>query len=233
VIGSPSRTTGTTGRVPGPPALGVVVVEGNPLVREGLRDVLRRAGLRWVGATSTPQVPQDVRVDVVLVDSVLDPNAALIRTLVQGRSTPTVLALVDDVRPMADFPRVAKAAGAHGLVSLRAEPVALVTAILRAHHARRSSARTPPPAPREAARPPAALSPRQLQVLTLIADGLTAPDIAESLAVGTETVRTHIKGLLQKLGAKDRTHAVSIAYRTGVLPRAATEPTTVSRPTRP
>ncbi|MEV8442429.1 response regulator transcription factor [Actinosynnema sp. NPDC051121] len=227
MIGSPSRTAGTIGRAPGPPALGVVAVEGNPLVREGLRDVLRRAGLRWIGATSTPRVPHDVRVDVVLVDSALDPNAALIRTLVRGRSTPTVLALVDDVRPTSDFPRVAEAAGAHGLVSLRAEPVALVTAILRAHHARRSSARTPAPATPDATRPPAALSPRQLQVLTLIADGLTAPDIAGALAVGTETVRTHIKGLLQKLGAKDRTHAVSIAYRTGVLPpppRAAARP---------
>jgi DNA-binding NarL/FixJ family response regulator len=61
------------------------------------------------------------------------------------------------------------------------------------------------------------LSPRQREVLELLAAGMTSAAIAERLVVSVETVRTHVKGLLRRLGAKDRTHAISLAYQRGLL----------------
>ena len=60
---------------------------------------------------------------------------------------------------------------------------------------------------------PGRLSVREIQVLELIAGGSSNRDIAEGLSVSEETVKTHLKRLYEKLGASDRTHAVSIALR--------------------
>lgn len=61
------------------------------------------------------------------------------------------------------------------------------------------------------------LSPREQQVLDLVADGLNAPEIARRLQVATSTVRTHHKHLLVKLGARDRAQLVRNAMRRGLL----------------
>ena len=54
-------------------------------------------------------------------------------------------------------------------------------------------------------------------MLSLIARGMTNAEIAGDLVIGVETVRTHVANLLAKLGARDRTQAVVIAYDTGLL----------------
>src|SRR5207237_6080950 len=64
---------------------------------------------------------------------------------------------------------------------------------------------------------PQPLSRREYQVLQLIADGLENQAIAKILFVSVETVRTHVKSILRKLAARDRTHAVAVAFRSGVL----------------
>jgi DNA-binding NarL/FixJ family response regulator len=63
-----------------------------------------------------------------------------------------------------------------------------------------------------------ALTVREQEVLGLVAEGLGNAAIAERLTVGVETVRTHVAGVLRKLGARDRTHAVVIAYTQGLVP---------------
>jgi DNA-binding NarL/FixJ family response regulator len=63
-----------------------------------------------------------------------------------------------------------------------------------------------------------ALTDRESDVLTQVAAGQTNAEIAQALFLGVETVRTHMSRILAKLGARDRTQAVVIAYTTGLVP---------------
>jgi len=61
------------------------------------------------------------------------------------------------------------------------------------------------------------LTDRELQVLRLVMAGNRNCDIAETLTISEETVKAHLKHILQKLGASDRTHAVAIGVRRGII----------------
>jgi DNA-binding CsgD family transcriptional regulator len=70
-----------------------------------------------------------------------------------------------------------------------------------------------------AARPTQALSPRQTEVLELLADGVQAREIADRLGLSEATVRNHIRILLRKLDSHSQLEAVAVAYRIDLLPR--------------
>lgn len=65
--------------------------------------------------------------------------------------------------------------------------------------------------------PQIALTPRETRVLELVARGLGNREIAKELGTASGTVKMHVQNLLDKLGAADRTHAVTIAIRRGIL----------------
>ena len=92
-----------------------------------------------------------------------------------------------------------------------------VTRRLISEFARLRPAGDAPPAAAELS----ALTPRETQVLRLVAGGLSNPEIAARLVVTEETVKTHVSRILSKLGLRDRTQAVVTAYETGlVVPRS-------------
>jgi DNA-binding NarL/FixJ family response regulator len=63
----------------------------------------------------------------------------------------------------------------------------------------------------------AALTPREFEVLTLVAQGLANKEIAVKLGTASGTIKIHVQNILSKLQASDRTHAVTIALQRGIL----------------
>lgn len=61
------------------------------------------------------------------------------------------------------------------------------------------------------------LTPREREVLSFVAQGLSNKDIAQRLGTASGTIKMHVQNILEKLGAADRTHAVTIAIRRGIL----------------
>jgi len=85
-----------------------------------------------------------------------------------------------------------------------------VTRRLIAEFARRAPRAEPPPGLDE-------LTPRELEVLRLLARGLSNAEIAEALVLGDTTVKTHVAHVLGKLGLRDRVQAVVLAYESGLV----------------
>lgn len=210
--------------------LGIALVDGIPLFRDGLSALVHRTpGMRWVGAAEHPnsalQLCERFRPHVVLIDSSLDPRNHLSTMLASSDAELAVLVLVGDAHRTTQYVAGALAGGVHGLVLRSAEPAQLIDAIRAVHTERRylDAALAPvvaAPRGRLAHQPSASqqpLSKREYQVLHLIADGLENQAIATILFVSVETVRTHVKSILRKLAARDRTHAVAVAFRSGVL----------------
>lgn len=67
----------------------------------------------------------------------------------------------------------------------------------------------------------ASLSPRELEVLSLVADGKPNKQIGHSLSISEQTIKNHLTSILRKLNANDRTHAVVLAMRYGLIPMAS------------
>ncbi|HEX4226601.1 MAG TPA: response regulator transcription factor [Pseudonocardiaceae bacterium] len=207
--------------------IGVVVIDPVPLFRDGLGALLARTnGVRLLGVTGNLHAAivlcERIRPDVVLVDAMLDPRCHLGSLLQNSDDTLAVLSVVREPLRTARYLNTAITAGVQGVILRTAEPGAFVDAIRRTFTERRYldpdlgvlanglGVRTS-----VTARQP--LSRREYQVLQLISDGLENSAIAKALFVSIETIRTHVKNILRKLHARDRAHAVAVAFRLGLL----------------
>jgi DNA-binding NarL/FixJ family response regulator len=181
----------------------------------------------WAGGASTVSEavrlcePSD-RPDVLLIDSVSDPEWKLCLMLTGIHLELTVVALLDeDVCNPVDS-AWALLHGARGLVGVDAETDRLGMAIRGAvelgHYVDAALEVSVVPATRREAVVRRSLSHREIEVLELVAEGKTAEQIGGQLGIAAHTVRTHVGHILRKLNARDRAHAVAVAFSTSLLP---------------
>jgi NarL family two-component system response regulator LiaR len=207
------------------PRIRVLIVDDHAVVRRGLRAFLDlQPDVEVVGeaadGASAEGMTGTLRPDVVLMDLVM-PNTdgiATIRRLRAASEKPTVLVLtsfLDDVHVFA-----ALQAGAAGYLLKDIQPDELVRAIRQVHQG--ESALHPKVAARlvqHTAQPAgfADFTPRERDVLRLLAEGFANKEIARRLSLSEKTVKTHVSNILHKLGVADRTQAALLAVRRGFV----------------
>ena len=212
--------------------LRVLVVDDQELVRAGFRMILERGGLDVVGegrdGAEAVLLAAELEPDVVLMDirmPVLDGIAAT-RRLVADHSPSRVLVLT--TFDLDEYVFDSLTAGASGFLLKDVPPeqltagirsVAAGDALLAPAVTRRLIDEFVHAGRRRMTSPPAALgelTPRELEVLSLVARGLSNAEIATALVVEETTVKTHVSRLLAKLGLRDRVQAVVLAYESGL-----------------
>jgi DNA-binding NarL/FixJ family response regulator len=214
--------------------LRVVVADDQPVVRSGFRTILEAAGIEVVaeGGTGVEAVAaaRRLRPDVALMDirmPELDGIEAT-RRLAGPDVVDPVRVLVLTTFDLDDYVYEALRAGASGFLLKdvgREDLVAAVRVVaageallapsitrrLLEEFARRPSDDRPPPVALDV------LTPREREVLVLLARGRSNAEIAAELFVGEATVKSHVAHVLMKLGLRDRIHAVVHAYEVGLV----------------
>jgi len=203
----------------------VIVADDHPIVRAGIVHLLSESGdFEVIGeaATGTEAVHLTAALnpDLVVMDlrmPELDGDAAT----AQIRGTqPTVKVVILTTYDTDTQILAAIEAGASGYL-VKAAPQQELLAGLRSVM-RGDVALAPSIAAKLVGRigePRIALSPRETEILALVADGLSNPEIAGRLNLGEATVKTHLIHAFEKLGVSDRTRAVMVALDLGVLRR--------------
>ena len=211
----------------------VLLADDDVLVRSGLRALLEAEDdVTVVGEAADGREAVDrareLRPDVVLMDVRMPrlDGVSATREIVSWPRRPRVLVLTTfDLDEVVDD---ALDAGADGFLLKRATPEQLVEGIRTVYRGdalvapavtRRLltayAARRPPD--REQLRLAARLTEREAEVLRALAEGLSNAEIAARVWLSPETVKTHVKAILGKLGVRDRTQAVVWAHRTGFV----------------
>jgi DNA-binding NarL/FixJ family response regulator len=209
----------------------VLLADDQRLVRSGFRLILRvDPGIEVVGeagdGAEAVALAKELKPDVVLMDvrmPKLDGIAAT-RLLMQEAEPPRVLVLT--TFDIDEYVYGALRAGASGFLLKDAPEDQLLAAI---HVAADGGALFSPGVTRrlierfaqlgEIAAPPALdeLSPREIEVLQVVARGLSNAEIAKKLVLSEHTVKSHVARILQKLDLRDRTQAVILAYESGLV----------------
>ena len=208
----------------------VLIVDDDELIRAGLRAVLdAEHDLTVVGEAADGSEVVDralrSRPDVVLMDVRMPRIDGIQATrLLLERVTDPPRVLVVTTFENDEYVYEALSAGASGLLLKRARPAQIADAVrvvargdslLFPAAVRRLAAAYQRPAP--PGLPGARLTGREAEVLALMADGLSNAEIAARLVLGVETVKSHVGSVLAKLGVRDRTQAVVVAYRSGFM----------------
>jgi len=207
----------------------VFIVAASPLARAGLENLLAARQIEVAGSAATldallGQLPE-LTVDAILIDSSGEPFEPFLDSLVaSGLSSDFSVVLLAEAASSAASSEVLRA-GLRAVLPSDISPDQLAAALQAAasglvvlHPAHFDSAvSAASAAPRfldELAEP---LTPRESEVLQMLASGLGNKEIAAKLAISEHTVKFHVASILGKLGAASRTEAVSLGIRRGLV----------------
>jgi len=204
-----------------PVSIRVLCVDDHPLVRKGIAAILaNEADIELVAEAGNGREAVEAfrrhRPDVTLMDlrmPELDGTAAV--KLIHAEFPDAKIIALTSFDGDQDIYRALEA-GVRGYLLKEAVHSQIVNAIRLVHSGKRLM-------PQEVAQrlaeyfPQVALTPREVEVLTLVAQGLANKQIATRLGTASGTVKVHVQNILSKLEATDRTHAVTIALQRGII----------------
>jgi DNA-binding NarL/FixJ family response regulator len=209
--------------VPDSNGVSLVLVEDHLALREGLELLLAREGCQILGSVGDPQEAFDVieqtGPDVAIVDIRLpgESGIGLTRRLLRERPDLGVVLYTghSDVQLLYE----GLDSGARGYALKDGPPEELLEAIrsIAAGGTYVDPRLRPALLSRGATKRVPHLSPREREILDLLAQGLTGERIAAQLFLSPETVRTHVRNAMEKLEANTRVHAIAIALRQGEI----------------
>jgi NarL family two-component system response regulator LiaR len=199
-----------------------MIVDDHAMVRRGLAAFLKAQGdLRLVGEAGNGRealaLCPTAYPDVILMDLHMPEMDGVAATRQVHRDCPGVQVIALTSFGESDLVRQALQAGAIGYLLKNVSPDELASAIRAAAAGR--PALSPEAVQALVAAPPADpaqaydLTPREREVLALMVEGLTNPEIAERLVVSRATAKAHVSNVLSKLGVSNRAEAVALAVQ--------------------
>jgi len=200
----------------------VLIVDDHVALRRGMELLLRRAGHHVVGTADDAETGEALilrrKPDVALVDLALPgkSGAELTRSLLRVEPELRIILYTGaaDERQLLD----ALGAGAAGFALKSGDPEELEQAIRTvAAGGDYLDPRLTPLLARGGNARVKTLSPREREILGLLSQGLSGEEAAQQLFLSSETVRTHVRNAMQKLGAATRAHAVALALQRGEI----------------
>jgi DNA-binding NarL/FixJ family response regulator len=204
-----------------PPRIRVFCVDDHPLLREGIITLINnQPDMQVVGEASTGQKAiegfREHQPDIALMDIRL-PDMSGIDVMIAIRKEFPEARIIMLTTSEGDVEiQRALEAGASGYMLKSMPPKEVVEAVRQVN---RGKKRIPPEIAAHLAEhySDEAITAREIEVLQHIAGGNRNRDIAEKLFISEETVKVHIKHIMEKLGASDRTQAVAIALKRGII----------------